>query len=154
MAWSQNEVRTSGCECVSGTIRGPSSQLDANQSATCGCSAGPCSGDRIRSGVGGQEPVPVQFRHVLGGPGGGVPAEQVVVVLADLAGGVVVANVVEVGLRQRSVSQAEDQEHDPQAASLASLWLSPTSDGHIRHQQAEFVPFIGKRTALGSRLHF
>ena len=50
----------------------------------------------------GQEPVPVEDRHVLGLARVGVPAEQVVVMLADLARRVVVADVVEVRLRQRA----------------------------------------------------
>jgi hypothetical protein len=57
----------------------------------------------------------VQERHVLRLARAGVPAEQVVVVLADLAGPVVVTDVVEVGLRQRGVDQAEDQQADPHA---------------------------------------
>lgn len=60
-----------------------------------------------------QIPVPVEHRHVLRNPRAGVPAEQMIVVLANLAGAVVVAQVVIVGLRQRSVHQAEDQQRDP-----------------------------------------
>lgn len=84
--------------------------------------------ERTGSVFRGQEPVPVQGRHVLGVPRSRMPAEQVVVVVADFAGRIVVANVVEVGLRQRSMDEAEDQENDPQAT-LSSL-LSPTSDRH------------------------
>ena len=61
-------------------------------------------------------------------PGVGVPAEQVVVMLADLARPVVVADVVKVGLRQRRVHEAEDQDHDPHAAT-ATMPSRPTP-GH------------------------
>lgn len=70
----------------------------------------------------------MQGRHIIGFPGTGMPAEQVVVVLAKLARPVVMADVVEVGLRQRRVHETEDQEDDPQYAHLASS--KPTLDGH------------------------
>ena len=55
---------------------------------------------------GGQEPVPVEDRHVFRLARAGVPAEQVVVMLADLARGVVVPDVVEVGLRPGRMDRA------------------------------------------------
>ena len=44
----------------------------------------------------------------------GMPPEQVIVMLANLSGGVVMADVVEVGSWQRDVEQAENQQSDPQ----------------------------------------
>ena len=46
----------------------------------------------------------------------------------DFAGGVVVADVVEVRLRQRSMDEAEDQQADPQSTHPALL--SPTAKNH------------------------
>jgi hypothetical protein len=56
----------------------------------------------------------MQDRHVVGQARVGMPAEQVVVKGADLARAVVMADVVEVGLGQRSLDEAEDHEDDPQ----------------------------------------
>ena len=112
--------RSSGREWVSGRMTGASSQVEPCQSAACACSAGP---PPDRGGFGrarlGQEPVPVQDGHVVGPTRGGVPAEQVVVVLAHLARPVMMADVVEVELRQRRMHDAEDQQGDPQATSVA-----------------------------------
>jgi hypothetical protein len=60
------------------------------------------------------EPVPVQHGHVVVKVGRRVPAQQVIVIDADFAGRVVVADVVVVGLRQRHVNQAENQNSDSQ----------------------------------------
>ena len=60
-----------------------------------------------------QEPVPVQEGHVLVLTGRGVPPEQVIVVGADLAGGMMVADVVVVDLGERNANEAQDQE-DPE----------------------------------------
>ncbi len=65
--------------------------------------------------------MPVQQCHVVVGIGQGMPAQEVVVVRADLAGLVVVADVVVVGLRQRDMDRAEDQEPDPQGSQTATL---------------------------------
>jgi hypothetical protein len=58
----------------------------------------------------------VKDRHVLGLAGVGVPSEEVVVMLADLTGRVVVADVVEIGLGPGRMDEAEDQQADPQDA--------------------------------------
>jgi hypothetical protein len=58
----------------------------------------------------------VEDRHVLGLDGVGVPSEEVVVVLADLARRVLVADVVEIGLGPGRMDEAEDQQGDPQGA--------------------------------------
>jgi hypothetical protein len=67
------------------------------------------------------KPVPVQHRHVVVGIGPGMPAQEMVVIGADLAGRVVVADIVIVGLRQRDVDRAEDQNSDPQGSQAAPL---------------------------------
>ncbi len=60
------------------------------------------------------EPVPVQHGHVVVEIGRGVPAQEVIVIDADFTGGVMVADVVIVGLGQRHVNQAENQNADSQ----------------------------------------
>ena len=105
-------------------------------------------GGRVERIGRGEEPVPVQHGHIVGGAGAWVPAEQVVVVLAHLARAVVMADVVKVGLRQRRVHEAEDQDHDPHAATTtmpsrptpghAGTSNKPTGRGEIRwdHQRS------------------
>jgi len=68
---------------------------------------------------GRENPVPVQDRRIGIVARGRMPPEQMVVVDADLARRVVMANVVEVGLRQGNVDQARDQQADPDASSNA-----------------------------------
>jgi len=46
--------------------------------------------------------------------GGGVPAQQVVVVRTDFPDPVMVPDVVEIGLGQGDAAQARDQHRDPQ----------------------------------------
>ena len=60
------------------------------------------------------EPVPVQHGHVVVEIGRRVPAQKVIVIDADFAGGVMVADVVIVGLGQRHVHEAENQNPDSQ----------------------------------------
>ena len=67
------------------------------------------------------EPVPVKERHVGVGIGPRMPAQEMVVVGADLTRRVVVADIVIVSLRQRDVDRAEDQEADPQGPQTAAL---------------------------------
>lgn len=55
------------------------------------------------------EPVPVQHGHVVIAVRRGMPAEKVVVIAADLAWGVVVADVVIIGLGQWHVHKSENQ---------------------------------------------
>ena len=62
------------------------------------------------------EPVPVQQGHVVVEIGRGVPAQEMIVIDADFAGRVVVADVVIVGLRQRYVDDAENQDADSQGS--------------------------------------
>jgi hypothetical protein len=55
---------------------------------------------RSRAGLDeGDEPVPVQQGHVVVKVGRGMPAQEVIVVEADLAGCVVMADIVIIGLR-------------------------------------------------------
>ena len=60
------------------------------------------------------EPVPVQHGHIGVAIGPGVPSEQVIVISADLARGVMVADVVIIGLRQRHMHETENQHADSQ----------------------------------------
>ena len=60
------------------------------------------------------EPVPVQHGHVGVVIGRGMPAEQVIVVTADLAGCIMVADIMIVGLGQWHVNEAENQHSDSQ----------------------------------------
>jgi hypothetical protein len=73
---------------------------------------------RLRVGVSElddrRKPVPVQQGDVAVRSGRRVPAQEMVVVQTELAGPVVVADVVKIGLRQRYVDHAEDQEADSQ----------------------------------------
>ena len=62
------------------------------------------------------EPVPVQHGHVVVEVGRRVPAQKVIVIDADFAGRVMVADVVIVGLGQRHVHEAENQNSDSQVA--------------------------------------
>ena len=73
--------------------------------------------------------MPVEHGDITGDPRPGVPAEQMVVKLADFARRVVVADVVEVRLRQRGMHHAEGHEDDPQDATRPRE--SPTSNAHI-----------------------
>ena len=60
------------------------------------------------------EPVPVEQGHIIIGASRGMPAQQMIVIDADLAAIVMMANVVVVGLRQRHVNHAENQYADSQ----------------------------------------
>ena len=62
------------------------------------------------------EPVPVQHGHVVVVVGRRVPAQKVIVITTDFARSIVVANVVVVGLGQRHMNEAENQESDSQVA--------------------------------------
>ena len=70
----------------------------------------------------GEQPVTVPDRHVFGQAGVGVPDEQMVVKLANLAQPVVMTDVVEIDLRQRDGSEPEDQQDDPQASDAPAMW--------------------------------
>lgn len=61
-----------------------------------------------------EEPVPMQDRDVLGRTGAGMPAQQMVVIRADLTGAVVVADIMKIGDGQRSMAKPEDQWDDPE----------------------------------------
>jgi hypothetical protein len=58
--------------------------------------------------------MPVEQGHILSLARVGMPAKEVVVILANLPSLVVMADVVEIGLRQGRMEQAEDQKEDPQ----------------------------------------
>ena len=62
------------------------------------------------------EPMPVQHGHVVVEVGRGMPAQKVIVIDADFAGRVMVADVVIVGLGQRHVNDAENQYPDSHVA--------------------------------------
>jgi hypothetical protein len=74
-----------------------------------------------------QEPVPVQHRNILSSESLRMPAQQVVVISAHLARTIVMAYVVEISLRQRSVHQAEDQKANPRPAHLPISGQPPQS---------------------------
>ena len=82
------------------------------------------------------EPVPVQHGHVVVEVGRRVPAQQVIVITADFAGRVMVADVVIVGLGQRHVNDAENQYPDSQFA-----YPSPESKPLGRHAIASMDDF-------------
>ncbi len=63
------------------------------------------------------EPVPVQDGHVVVQIGRWVPAQEVIVVDTNLVGGIMVANVVIVGLGQRHMHDTENHNTDSQVAS-------------------------------------
>ena len=69
----------------------------------------------------GNEPVPVEQGHVRVRGGRGMPAQEVIVEGADLAGRVVVADIVIIGLRQRDVDRAENQHRDSQGSPAPPL---------------------------------
>ena len=60
-----------------------------------------------------EDPMPVQDGRIGIVTRGGMPPEQMVMVDADFARRVMMANVVEVGLRQGNMDQARDQQADP-----------------------------------------
>lgn len=94
-----------------------------------GVKRGECLRERVfRLRPGRKKPVPVKHGDITGDPRPGVPAEQMVVKLADLASLVVVADVVKVRLRQRGMHHAEGHEDDPQDATRPRE--SPTSNAH------------------------
>ncbi len=74
----------------------------------------------------GQDPVPVQDRHIVGLAGVGMPAEEMVVKLADLSGLILMADVVKVGLRPGRVDQAQDQQDDPQSSEPVMITHPPS----------------------------
>ena len=67
------------------------------------------------------EPVPVQQGHIVGRGGRGMPSQEMIVVGADLAGRVMVADIVIVGLRQWDVDRAENQHADSQGSQAMPL---------------------------------
>ncbi len=64
---------------------------------------------RLDGTRGRQDPVPVQDRDVIGCAGVGMPAEEMVVILADLTWLVVMPDVVEIRLRPGRMDQTENQ---------------------------------------------
>ena len=70
--------------------------------------------------------------HIFGLARIGMPAEQVVVKLAELARGIVMADVVKVHLRPGGVDRPEDQANDP--ADPDSLVGAPWSSHHTETQ--------------------
>ncbi len=79
------------------------------------------------------KPVPVQHGHVVVIVRRRVPAQEVVVITADLAGGVVMADVVIVGLGQWDVHETENQNSESQAGRP-----SPEATPIKRHDLASF----------------
>src|SRR5262249_31523730 len=73
---------------------------------------------------GRNEPVPVQHGDVVVVVGRGVPAQEVIVEDANLAWGVVVANIVVIGLGKRHVEDADNQQTDTQMLSAAPIGLA------------------------------
>jgi hypothetical protein len=90
----------------------------AHVSMKCRAVAGMTQLDRTG---GRQDPVPVENRDVFCLASVGMPAEEVVVMLADLPGLVMMPDVVEIGLGPGRVDQAEDQQGDPQT--LGSMMM-------------------------------
>jgi hypothetical protein len=69
----------------------------------------------------GKDPVPVENRRIDIVSRGRMPAEEMIVVDADLTGRVVVADIMEIGLGQGDMDQARDQQadlHDPREATI------------------------------------
>jgi len=95
------------------------------------------------------EPVPMQHGHVVVQIGRGVPAQEVIMVDADFAGRVMVADVVVVGLGQRDVNDAENQNADSQDSNASSIGplhnrhdlASPSSELETRRAAAGNTPF-------------
>ena len=81
------------------------------------------------------EPVPVQHGDVSVVVRRGVPAEKVIVITANFAWRVVMADVVIVGLRQRHVEETENQNSDSQVA-----FAAPESTPIKRHNSTPFPP--------------
>jgi hypothetical protein len=81
------------------------------------------------------EPVPVQHGDVSVVVRRGVPAEKVIVISADFAGRVVMADVVIVGLRQRHVKETENQ----------------NSDSHVAFAAPESTPIMPHNSTLSRR---
>ncbi len=105
--------------------------------------------DRSGLAVGGvdrrrqrRNPVPMQNRGVLGVGSVGVPAEQMIVVFAGFPGCVVMADVVVIGHRQRSVAERKDQRHGQKRPPLRSNLAKTTS----RHRSD--YPWGGFRALL------
>ena len=73
----------------------------------------------------GQEPVPVEHSHITGDAGTGMPSQEMVMMIADFANPILMANIVIIRLRQRSVNQAEDQSDDPRQAVATMHWYTP-----------------------------
>ena len=96
-----------------------------------------------------KEPVPVKETEVGIEIGRGMPAQQVVVMKADFTSGIVMANVVVVGLRQRNVNDAEDHDPDEEVSCPRSMIVPPRR--HVRapilSSQAE-VAHAGNRRAV------
>jgi hypothetical protein len=88
------------------------------------------------------EPVPVQHGHVVVTVGPRVPAQQVIVIDADFTGGIMMADVVIVGLGQRHVHQAENENSHSQVACRP-----PESAPKRRHHLASF--WIDLRVSSG-----
>jgi hypothetical protein len=73
----------------------------------------------------GQEPVPVEDRHVRVLAGRRVPPEEVIVMGAELARGVMVADVVVIDLGKGNAEQAEGQDDPEQTRASCLQWPSP-----------------------------
>jgi len=71
------------------------------------------------------EPVPVEQGDVVVVVGRGVPAQEVVMVGAELARGIVVADVVIIGLGKRYVDHTENQKADSQGSRATPIRLPP-----------------------------
>ena len=84
-----------------------------------------------------KEPVPVQQREVGTRVGRRMPSKQMVVMVADLTGPVVMANVVIVSLRQRDVNHA--QNHDPNQEGFAIQSGDPCASPSRRVPRCSFM---------------
>ena len=90
------------------------------------------------------DPVPMQHGNVVVAIGRGVPAQKVIVVDADFAGRVMMADVVVVGLGQRYVDDTENQNTDSQGSSASMT--TPPRHGHVSASFSREVLGLLRRT--------
>jgi hypothetical protein len=75
-------------------------------------------------GLRGEEPVPMKYRNTLSLSRRGVPAKEVIVEDADLAGSMLVANDVVIGLGEGNGKQSENQKTDSQRSATSASGAS------------------------------
>jgi hypothetical protein len=136
--WTQRRPRAGTREPEGQKVEEPPAAIWADQRGTGPVRFGPIAEMGVQRGSGargtvfvigtgilsargdeGEEPVPVQQRDVIVGTGLRMPAQEMIVVEADLSGRVVVADIVIVSLWQRDPDRAEDQDSDPQGSPAA-----------------------------------